>query len=398
MEKQKNKRTLDILKIDDTCTGCGACANVCPTSAITMAYDAEGFYYPQVDFDVCIDCYQCERQCHVLDKNPKKQEHNFTSYMCWAKDEELRMNSSSGGLFSVIAAYVLKQGGVVFGARYNYKEERLEHANTEDYDLSEFRKSKYIESFTGDTFSQAETFLKEGRFVLYCGAPCQIVGLKTYLHNKEWDNLILLDFICHGVPANKHFTEYKHFEEKMQKSKINHLDFRPKGEMKGWSGASLKFTLKTGNVVYKTNADSLYYKSFYGNAFLRKSCYQCDYTHRPASDITLADFWGIYKYKPELNDNKGISLALLNTAQGSRVFDIINNELESEELPQSAVEYVFKERTIEAFNLEKRNMNAKAAEENGFISTMKQMYGKDISRYKIRRKLSVVKKFILGRK
>ncbi len=398
MENKKGQSPLKILNIDDECTGCGACASICPVDAITMAYDAEGFYYPQVDFDVCTDCKLCEKNCHVLNTAAKQATPSFTPYMCWSKDEGLRMVSTSGGMFSMFANSVLDEGGVVFGARYNYEQERLEHDHTDNYDLSEFRKSKYIESYTGKAFSELKQFLKDGRMVLFCGTPCQIVGLKTYLGDKYEDQLLLVDFICHGVPSNLHFTEYKQMIEAKKNSKVISLDFRPKDDKRGWHASNMQMEFINNKKLDELYPENLYYTAFQKNILLRKACYSCDYPNFHSSDITIADFWGIHRYKSEIDDDKGISLVMINSNKGRSFFDKLETLMEKEELPISAVEYAYKKRDKEGFNLDYRNIIAKEVVDRGYITTMKRLYGKGIRSYKIRRALSKIKRIVIKKK
>ena len=174
--------SLRILNIKDKCTGCGACVSICPKAALTIDYNDEGFYYPHLKQDLCIDCKSCEKVCHVLNiKIPEQPPRQYAAYMCKSHNKELIRKSSSGGMFSTLASHVLKQGGVVYGARYNYDIERLEHCSTDNCSLDELRKSKYIESYTGDIFKKVGENLRKGRMVLFCGTPCQIAGLTSYL-------------------------------------------------------------------------------------------------------------------------------------------------------------------------------------------------------------------------
>ena len=238
---------LKILHIEDTCTGCGACVSTCPKHALTLSYDREGFYYPQIDIDKCVNCHVCENSCHVLNAQvPASPSLNFKAYMIKAKDKDVVRKSSSGGAFTLLANIILEDGGIVYGARYNYDKERLEHCSSDKCSMDELRKSKYIESFLGETFKDVREQLLTGRKVLFCGTPCQIEGLHYYLETKKTDtsNLLLVRFICHGVPANQFFTEYKHYEEKKHKSKMISFDFRPKTN--GWRSSDWKMTFANG--------------------------------------------------------------------------------------------------------------------------------------------------------
>ena len=241
------KMALMILGIEETCTGCGACVSVCAKNALILKYNEEGFYYPQLDTGKCVDCKLCEKVCHVLNnKVPEKPSRNYEAYMLKAKDKNIVQRSSSGGVFSLLANEIIKQNGVVYGACYNFEKERLEHVSSDDCSLEELRKSKYIESYTGDIFKYVRQRLVEGRKVLFCGTPCQIEGLHKYLEVKRvaTTNLLLVRFVCHGVPSNRFFTEYKHYEERKVDSKMISFDFRPKE--RGWRNSDWKMNFANG--------------------------------------------------------------------------------------------------------------------------------------------------------
>lgn len=184
------------------CCGCTACVQRCPKQCISMIEDEEGFLYPHINKDICIDCGICERVCPII--NQKKEKHPIKVFACKNKDEKVRMNSSSGGLFTAIAEEIIKKGGVVFGAKFDSKW-NIRIAYTETLDgLKEFQGSKYTQAFVDNSYKDAETFLKKGRLVLFSGTSCQIAGLHNYLH-CNYDNLLTIDFICHGVPSQKLF-------------------------------------------------------------------------------------------------------------------------------------------------------------------------------------------------
>lgn len=393
MEKKKNNFSLAITGIKDSCTGCGACVNVCPVNAIVMDYDEEGFYYPVVDTDLCIGCMKCERHCHVLNFTKAEEPVSYTAYMCWAKDDELRYKSSSGGAFSLLADAILAKGGVVFGARYNYEKERLEHNHTDNFDLSEFRKSKYIESDTRNTFSEVKHFLDAGRFVLYCGTPCQIVGLKSFLDGTDTLKLLLIDFVCHGVPSNKHFTEYKNFVTK--NNKLAQLDFRPKKT--GWTPTSVILHTERNEICIPVGI-SIFYRAFYDNLMLRRSCYKCSFVNRHKSDITIADFWGVRKYKPAADDDKGISLVVVNSNKGAESFKAIGSNMVQEGLPLSAIKYAYRIRDDAHFDINRRELVAQKILSNGYVNTMKGFYRKDIFMIKLKTSVKRLAKKILGKK
>ncbi len=379
---------LKVLELKDSCTACGACVSVCPKDALTLRYNSEGFYYPQVDRKLCIGHHLCEQVCHVI-TNESSQPSDVAQYMVKSNSEELVRLSSSGGVFSILAESVLGQGGVVYGARYNYKLERAEHASTDECDLSELRKAKYVESYLGDTFVGVSRNLSSGRKVLFCGTPCQVRGLKRYLEFKKVDvqELLLVQFICHGVPSNENFTHYKHFVEKRcgSKHKTVDLDFRSKTY--GWSRNSIKFKFSNGRTRSVRATESLFLLAFRDNIALRRSCYGCDLLREGNADITLGDFWGVLKYRPELNDEKGISLVLLHGDKAQRIFDSLKGNFWSEELPASSIEYIYgdNKQALKA----QRDKRAEEIQRCGYVPYLKSVYTK----YIIKR---VIKRVIFG--
>jgi len=378
---KRKKMPLKILHIDKTCTGCGACISSCSQDALKLIYDSEGFYYPSLDASKCIDCKLCEKNCHVLNPLPQKEPIDYIAYMGKSKSEEIRKNSSSGGFFTLLANSIIGKGGVVFGARYNYEKERLEQADTDHVAFSELPKSKYIESYMGDSFKTIKNYLKEDRYVMYCGTPCQISGLRTYLKQVDQTKLLVVDFICHGVPSNKNFTAYKHFLEKKEKSKLVHIDFRPK--TKGWRTSNILLKFENHHIKDIIYTLSYYYRHFQNNDLLRKSCYTCTYPQRHLSDITIADFWGIYKYKSFMYDNKGLSLIIVNNQKGGDYVAQLKALCEIEELSHSAVQYAYNRNTTSYSNT-KRSILSKKIIKDGFIPTMRHLYLKQIIYLKIR--------------
>lgn len=335
---------LKVLHIKDLCTGCGACVAVCPKKALTLSYDEEGFYFPHLDEDKCVKCQLCEKTCQAIqNKTPSEPSCNYKAYMLKAKDKDIVKKSSSGGAFTLLADSVLQQGGLVFGARYDYGKELLEQCSTDNCTLAELRKSKYIESYTGDTFNEVIYALKTGRKVLYCGTPCQIEGLHCFMQTKKVDtsNLLTVRFVCHGVPSNKFFTEYKHYEEKKHHSKMIHFDFRPK--TRGWRSADWLMSFENGKTESISAYYSYYYTYFEHNYILRRSCYSCKRVFHEMADLTIADFWAIHKYRPNNNDQEGISLCLVHTEKGEEALvDVINN-CHSEIIPNEVIDNIYRE-------------------------------------------------------
>ena len=315
--KGKNKIQLAST---DTCTGCAACASVCPTGSISMKEDREGFLQPHIDTKTCIGCNKCEKTCPIL--NPLEIPTGFETqaYAAINKDEDVRMRSSSGGMFHALAKWTIEQGGVVFGARFNDQWEVV-HDYTETIEgIEPFMRSKYVQSRIGDTFNQAKQFLDSGRQVLFVGTPCQIGGLKAYL-KKDYDNLLSVDFICHGVPSPSIWKSY--LREEFDIKSINEICFRDKKD--GWlKDRCVTINTKDAIIYRKPHMENQFFAGFIGDFYLRRSCYNCEYKdyHR-LSDITLSDFWGIQYVLPETNDDRGTSLVFVHTRKGECIWQLL---------------------------------------------------------------------------
>ena len=327
-----------MIKITEkhNCTGCHACSNICPKQCITMEADNEGFLYPKVYLDKCIDCGLCEKVCPVL-KNIKV-DNEPRAYACYNKNEHIRLESSSGGIFTLIAEQVINDGGVVFGVGLD-KDLTALHSYVETKEqLQTFCGSKYVQSKVGETYKRAEDFLKENRKVLFSGTPCQIEGLKAYLQ-KDYDNLFCVDIICHGVPSPRVWKKYLSYQEKRVGAKAEGANFRHKN--KGWNKFSMALEFNNGNKHIQTLDKDLYMQAFLKDTCLRPSCHKCSFkTLHRKSDITLADFWGINKVLPKMDDDKGTSLLLINSKNGKDMFDSLQDSILFEEVDlDKAVSY-----------------------------------------------------------
>ena len=304
------------------CVGCHACFNACPTGAISMDSDEKGFKTYSIDKDKCIKCGKCKRVCPVL--NNKEITNEIKAYACINNNEDERIKSSSGGVFSLLAKNILNKEGVVFGAQYD-NEWNVIHNYIENYgDIDKLRGSKYVQSTIGSSYKKAREFLEEGRFVLFTGTPCQIEGLKGYLE-KDYDNLITQDVICHGVPSPKVWKKYREYRRKKDREEPQNILFRNKDN--GWNTFNVKFDY--GKNSYKKNQQNdLFMQSFLRNTILRDSCYKCHFKKKNRlSDITLADFWGINRILPDFNDNKGTSLVIVNSKKGEKIFKEIESDM-----------------------------------------------------------------------
>ena len=391
---------LNILHIEDTCTGCGACVSSCPKHALTLSYNKEGFYYPQIDIDKCVNCHVCENTCHVLNAEvPSSPSLNYKAYMIKAKDKDVVRKSSSGGAFTLLANKILEDGGIVYGARYNFDKERLEHCSSDKCSMDELRKSKYIESYLGKTFKDVHEQLLTGRKVLFCGTPCQIEGLHYYLKTKKTDtsNLLLVRFICHGVPANQFFTEYKHYEEKRHKSKMISFDFRPKTN--GWRSSDWKMTFANGSEEKGPYYYYYYYYYFQLSNLLRRSCYSCKRVFHEIADITIGDFWGIHTYRPDNKDQEGISVMFLHNEKAESMLPLIQNNCSLEEIPLTAVKYIYREANDRSDKLLERKELCSEIQKQGYMPIAKKRLGALILKRKVNDSIkSRIKKIIKWKK
>lgn len=320
----------------EKCTGCHACATVCPKGCISMEADSEGFLYPAVDRERCVDCGACARVCpQIQHRNPAK---STLAYGAYCRDEALREQSSSGGVFTCLAHHVLRQGGVVFGAMLDSRLNVVHGCTQIPEGLTVFRGAKYAQSCMGSSYAQARDFLEQGKTVLFTGTPCQISGLLAYLH-RPYEGLITVDLVCHGVPSPKAWQSYLQYQARQAASPVVGAAFRDKSF--GWRGYSLRLSHGDGsNRIHRASADP-YMRTFIQNASLRPSCYRC--SHKGLcreSDLTLADFWGLEKLFPEKNENKGTSLVLVHSPKGKAIFQAVREQLVCWEADaQRAAEY-----------------------------------------------------------
>ena len=316
---------IDIKNKQDCC-GCSACAQRCPKQCISMQMDNEGFLYPQVDISKCIDCHLCEKVCPVINQYEARTPLNV--YAAKNSDDEVRHQSSSGGIFTLLAEQTIKDGGVVFGACWD-KEWNVKHDCVDNIsDLYRFRSSKYLQSVIGDSYLKAEHFLKTGRKVMFTGTPCQIAGIKHFLR-KEYDNLLTVEVICHSVPSPGVWQQYlttRLHTLKWNKSDIRNISFRDKKT--GWKTYSFVIENENGNILTELSSKNAFMRGFLADLYTRPSCHACPAKQlRSGSDITLGDFWGIESLMPEIDDDKGVSAIIVNTDKGKQVLHNINVEL-----------------------------------------------------------------------
>lgn len=312
------------MKIGKDCCGCNACVQLCPKDCITFEYDKEGFLYPYVNADLCIDCGLCTKRCPIT--SDVQRGKNPGVYAAKYIDRDAVFNSTSGGIFIPLALNILDNGGVVFGCAYD---ENLvaKHIAVESKDeLYRLQSSKYVQSDTRGIYTLVKKELENGREVLFSGTGCQAAGLKSFL-NKDYPNLLIIDIVCHGVPSPKLFEKYVDFMGKKLGGKLTEYNFRSK-EKRGWD---LYYKASSNK---KSKSDYGFFDAYY-NAFLncktyRESCYNCKFANSErAGDITLADYWGIQKMHPEFFDNNGVSLVLVNSERGRKAWDEIGESVKA---------------------------------------------------------------------
>lgn len=299
------------------CTGCSACSEICPKHCIEMTYDEEGFKYPKVLKEQCISCGLCEQVCPV--KNITDTHGTKAAYAVQNSSEELRMNSTSGGAVSAIAKYVFKKGGAVAGAKLDNDCRVIHSLAYSEEEIKKFQGSKYVQSDLGHIFTEIKSLLQEGTYVLFCGMPCQVAGLKSYLM-KEYENLITVDLACHGVPSPEIFSSYIEYLEFKHKKLVQNVVFRDKTY--GYSSSNMKVYFEDG-----TSRDCRYdVKTFNSMMFkglsLRPSCYACSFkTVERVSDFTLFDCTMVGHFIKSFDDNKGTTNVIIHTEKGLKIFE-----------------------------------------------------------------------------
>lgn len=311
------------IKAKEACCGCYACYNICPKECITMESDNEGFWYPKIDKDKCINCNLCKKICPIINK-PNGSLYEKKSYAVFNKNEKIRLESSSGGIFSLLAEYVINNHGNVYGAVFDedFNVKHIKITSLQDIEL--LRGSKYVQSKINDIFKSIKFDLKNNKIVLFTGTPCQIAGLQSFLQ-KKYDNLILMDIVCHGVPSPLVWQQYIDELKQNYKQDIKGIYFRDKST--GWKKYSVKFLFDKDE--YKNfGFKDIYMKGFLQDVYLRPSCYSCKFKKiNRVSDITLADFWGIEKVLPKMDDDKGTSLIVIHSEKGKQLFDELSEKM-----------------------------------------------------------------------
>lgn len=322
-------------KVD--CCGCNACGDVCPVDAISFKNDIEGFWYPEVNHTTCINCNLCEKICPTI--NISSLKHNDfplpqVSYAAININMRERWNSTSGGAFSVFANYMYALGGYVSGAIYTTDFHVENFVSNNPDDLDRLRSSKYLESYAEGLYVKIKKLLDRGEKVLACGAPCQMAALRSFLR-KDYENLIVIDFICRGVNSPKVYRKYLDSLEEKYDSKI--ISVKAKNKELGWRNLTRKVTFANGKSYYGVLMEDDFRRGYHTNVYCRPSCYECVFKGFPRmSDITIGDYWGVEKYAPNLDNNIGTSLILLNSSKGQRFFETVKENFIYKKLPLEA--------------------------------------------------------------
>lgn len=319
---------IEILNKSDCC-GCSACAQKCPKKCITMESDNEGFKYPVVDETVCVNCNLCLKVCPILNKTANT-ESLLECYLIQNNNDKERYNSASGGFFSPLAVYLVKNNGVVVGSSFN-SEMELEHSYSDNVkNVYKFSGSKYVQSDIRKTYIEVSDFLKEGRKVLFSGTPCQIEGLYAFLGNKDTSNLVTLDFICHGVPSPGLFKKYKEFMENTFGSQM--INYASRNKKLGYSTSDSFWALCEFKDKVNITADKDHpYVNFMNKAFFaeicsRPSCFKCLFKGKNhKSDFTVYDCWDVDKLQQDMDDNKGTTVLIVNTERAKNLLNEISH-------------------------------------------------------------------------
>lgn len=311
-----------INKLGDSCCGCNACGDVCPHGAIIFKMNKEGFLFPHIDAHKCTVCNICEKICPII--QPSTGNTILSSYAAYSHEKP--STSSSGGMFSVFASEIISINGVVYGAAYN-NQMYLKHTRiTNSRDINKLCGSKYVQSDCSGIYKQVKKDLFDNRIVLFSGTPCQVAALRNFLR-KDYDNLILIDLICHGVPSPGLFADYLKFCSQLRGKGIDNFIIRDNRE--GWdNNFRSTITYAGGKKEYNSMLTNLWNRIFFSELAIRKNCKQCNFANmNRIGDISLGDFWGIEKIKPTMYNKSGVSLLLINSNKGYQLFHKIKHSI-----------------------------------------------------------------------
>lgn len=324
-------------KVD--CCGCNACGDACAHQAITFKTDNEGFWYPEVDKQKCTNCGLCEKVCPIINIKDLKK-NDLPQSICYAaehKNLEVVFDSTSGGLFSALADIMYKSGGYVGGAVFNDDFSVKQFISNDKKDLPRLRSSKYLQSHLEGFYEQVLNLLRAGEKVLVCGSPCQMAALRAFLR-KDYENLIIADYICRGINSPKVWRKYLDSFEERYGSKVVYC--KAKSKEYGWRNLTQKVILANGKHYYETRDQSNFTKGYLQTGvYCRPSCYDCKFKGYPRiADITLADFWGIEKINTSMEKNLGTSLVMINSKKGEAYFEEVKKRINYIPVPFESIE------------------------------------------------------------
>lgn len=310
-----------IKKNKADCCGCYGCMNTCPTGAISFKFDEEGFWYPEVSDSLCIQCGKCVKVCPCV--NIPKAHKKTKSFACSANNKDELLSSSSGGVFAVMAREILQNGGYVCGAVFDEDFSVVHQVIDAEGQLKKIKGTKYVQSKIGSVYSQIKELLEQNMTVLFSGTPCQVAGLVSFL-GKEYDNLITVDLICHGVPSPVIWQDY--LKEVSGDDKIVDVNFRNKEN--GIDNATIDFTFDNGDIKQSRYADDPYVKGFLNNYYLRPSCFECKFKGmKRCSDMTIGDFWAVKEYYPDFDSKYGTSAVITRSEKAQALIDRISKKV-----------------------------------------------------------------------
>lgn len=301
------------------CVGCGACASACPKDALEVSKDNSGFYRCKINYNRCINCGLCKTVCPALELPENRNEKQQECFEYVSSDDSVLRASSSGGVFTAMSRKILEQGGVVFGAGWR-EDFSVAHMMIEkEEDLHRIQKSKYLQSYMGNTFRRVKEKLEENIPVLFSGCPCQIAGLKKFL-KKDYHNLYLIDILCSYAPPVNFFQKYV---REQFGDDIAAYEFRHKTKNWNWDCMTVKITNNAGDsIVRHGTAEDPYQKAYHNHLMTGIHCENCKYqSGARLGDITIGDFWGISKRDPKINAKKGVSMVMCNNEKGKKLFD-----------------------------------------------------------------------------
>lgn len=312
------------IKNKEDCTGCSACANICPKQCITMIPDNEGFVYPEIDKSLCVDCDSCIKVCPII--NYQGENHPISILGLKNKNKQKQIDAASGGVFTELAEYIIKEKGFVVGAVWN-DDFSVSHQICDKLEsCSKFRGSKYQQSKIGTVYLKIKEILIQGTKVLFSGTPCQVAGLKKFLR-KPYSNLYTCDLICHGVTSPKVFQSYiQHIESKYKRTILS-INMRDK--TLGWDASGIRIRFSDGSSIFKNKDTNLFNCMYSVHYATRPSCHHCVFTNfQREGDITIGDFWTIKQWHPDFFDKRGVSVAIINATKGKELFRNIDSKFQ----------------------------------------------------------------------